>query len=416
MIRDEDVPRTTLASRAVPGALGLRRDLLWRGLHDADREDRVAPEIWTQLRNQAPLAAPPDGPLFSRSLGIFPPFALFAPNMGLTLRLGDVFGAFLRDYARRAACILEGDLIMGAIHLFLRTRWRPDVVALDLSALDQIQPDMLELPQRRREMMLDCGLGKVRLRGGWVPLDETAGWNWGPVNRVFMLVRPSLDFRTVRERVGNLEGLKRTGHWVLVVYDRRIPEVVLYDSKEYVEAKTRIEHTQAVWNILLGYGIFSENLVIDPTTVERDRWNQERPSRLDSPTDRDWTRRMAEWRDREPQTPLFPPGTVLLRVPDEPVRLAYSQAEDWECGSSAIHMARVLLSGQDVWEAWASPVTKRHRRLGTGRLTSDPFVEEFSAVTVPQRRYARDTLLRATMRDLVAYLRRMRDSGLWRIQ
>lgn len=399
MIRDEDVPRTTLASRAVPGLLPTRRALLWRGLHDAGSPDKT-PEIWAELRNQAPLAAGPDGPLFSmiRSPEL-PTFALFAPNMGLTASLSDAFADFLADFRAGGGCLLSGELIVAAVHLFLGARWRRDVIALNLSLLDQMLPDMSQLPQRRREMMADCGLGKVRaLTRRWAPLDSRGAWSWGAVRWVYMLVRPSVRFSTVRERVGNLSGLLETGHWVLTVYDRRADQVMLYDTREYVTAENREAHVVAVWNVLTGYGLFSRRLIVDPEIPHA--------TLLEA-----WRKRNPRTRGAAPRLRARPANSMLLAIPAWRLRIAYSQGGPWECGVSVIHMARILLAGRDLWQSWASDATKRR----ADELTVVPGTRGFTEVTLPQRKYAREELLEVTLRDLVAYLDRMAASGLWRI-
>ncbi len=393
MIRDEDVALTTLAARAVPTLIPLRRDLFWRGLQDLGPPEPS--DVWVQLRNQS--GVHPDSPLFEdtpREGETFTLFALFAPHMGLTVRLREVFHSWKTDYdaskgrclmddgkvamstiapSRRAFhCELEDGLIMAAIHLFLGVRWRKDAIALDLNILDKIHPDLRDLPQRRRQLMRDYGLGKVRpATTGWESLDRDAAWSWGQVRWVYMLLRPSQQLSTVESRAGNFEGLALVGHWVLVVYDRQVRQVMIYDSKEYLKASDRSSAIRQVRNILVDYGVFSTKLVIDPIIG--------------------WEKRME----------------VILTVPEEPVRIAYSQRFDWECGQTVIRMARVLLEGQALWNDWASPDTKA---AGPGRLTTDFSNLDYETVTVPQSRYAR-TLLRSTMADLSAYLEGMDD--LW---
>ena len=452
----EEETQITLLSRTTGVGIPTDRPLFWRALDTmppSDTPQELA--LWAELRRQVPEALHNTSPLFREPEPPAPDrgpddrlqfqewFALFAPRLGLTMRVSTTLGNWVADYdnapVERAGwiagleerrrrgdpeetiqrllervrataqvpcvnpldgkimlsswagpsdhretsyhCILEGDLVMIGLHLFLGIHDREDSIALDLSILDELQGVMARLPERRMQMMHDYGMDKIRLRnprGGWSAFDKRDNWSWGKVERIFMLLRPSQKYGTVRERVERGASIDPHGHWILCVYERRDNVVHIYDSREHLVDWQRVEVLKVIRNMLTGFGLFSAGLSL--------------PGRM-------------------------PEGIegAGMAEPIPRVRIAYSQEADWECGHFVIHQTRIILRrgshrGDVLWDEWASVNTKANwRRLDLRRDT-----QNHREVTAPQREHSR-TLMAQTMADFREFVEARARAGLWNI-
>ncbi len=439
---EEEASRAALTARAVSDLQidALDRTLLWRAI-DTMPGGRTAPELslWAELARQIdpdryfrePEPLPPARGHPDDRLQIQEWFALFEPKLGLTIRVSETLGNWIADYdhAERKRvewttvdpeglvpvlrldyvpcvhphtkrvlksswagppekrensyhCVLQKDFVMTAFHLFLGIHQRDDAIALDLSVLDELQGSFDRLPERRTQLMHDYGMDKIRLinpMAVWSPFDNRNDWSWGSVERIFMLLRPSIKYETAKSRIEGAAALDPHGHWVLCVYERRTNVVHTYDSREHLEERERTGVLEVIRNMLTGFGLFNQGLSIP----------------LTDPTD----------------------GAARMVEPNDRVRAAYSQEADWECGHFVIRQTEIILrrggshGGGMLWDEWASQNTKANpgsmdnlRRL----------MDNYTRFVAPQREYSR-RLMAQTMANLRLFVEARAQAGLWNI-